>query len=302
MTDVVPDAGEVRELETGLRRILAPNPSPMTHWGTNTYLVGTGPDTCVLDPGPEDTSHLDAILLAAGGARISHIVITHSHVDHSPLARRLAERTGAEIAAFGPSSFGRSAVMQALADAGLGSGGESVDNRFVPHRRLADGDVISGNGWSMEAIHTPGHMGNHLCFAYGDAILTGDHVMAWASSLVSPPDGDMTDFMASCARLALRLARRHYPGHGGPINAPLDRLDWLMAHRREREAQILAALEIAAEPCTAGQIARRVYTDIPSELCAAAERNAFAHLIDLAMKGVIATEDALAIDSAFSAL
>jgi len=302
MSIPVPTPGEVREIEPGLRRILAPNPSAMTHWGTNTYLLGSEGDLCVIDPGPDDAGHLDAILSAAKGARISQIVVTHSHRDHSALAAALAVRTGASIAAFGPSDAGRSPVMAALARSGFAGGGEGVDRGFAPDREVSDGEVISGRGWSLEAIHTPGHMGNHLCLALDDVILTGDHVMGWASSLVSPPDGDISDFMGSCARLALRQSRRLCPGHGLPVEDPLARLDWLITHRRGRETQILDALGVGPGPLTAGEIARRIYADIPRDLLPAAERNVLAHLIDLAVKGVIATPGPLAPDSAFAPL
>lgn len=300
MTDSAPEPGRVTEIEPGLRCILAPNPSPMTHWGTNTFLVGTGSEICVVDPGPDDSGHLEAILSAGRGARIAQIVVTHSHRDHSPLAARLAARTGASIAAFGASEAGRSPVMQALAASGYAGGGEGVDQGFAPDRLLADGEVISGQGWALEAIHTPGHMGNHLCLAIGDVILTGDHVMGWASSLVSPPDGDVSDFVGSCARLALRQSRLLLPGHGAPVTDPLGRLDWLITHRRRREAQILDALDTDAGPQTAGQLVERIYADVSPALLPAAERNVFAHLVDLAIKGMISTPGTLAPDSPFA--
>ena len=300
MTDTAPEPGAATEIEPGLRRVLAPNPSPMTHWGTNTYLLGSGREICVVDPGPEDSGHLEAILAATRGARITQIVVTHSHKDHSPLAARLAAHSGASIAAFGPSEAGRSPVMQALAASGFAGGGEGVDADFAPDRLLSDGEVIAGPDWSLEALHTPGHMGNHLCLALGDVILTGDHVMGWASSLVSPPDGDVSDFMGSCARLALRQARRLAPGHGAPIEDPLARLDWLISHRRGREAQILEALGAGPGPLTADTLASRIYADIPPHLLPAAQRNVFAHLIDLAVKGMVATPGALAPDSPFT--
>lgn len=302
MNDTAPEPGSVVEIEPGIRRILAPNPSPMTHWGTNTYILGTGSDLCVVDPGPAIPAHLDAILGAISGARVTRIVVTHSHRDHSPLARDLARRTGAEIAGFGPSDAGRSAMMQALARSGLAGGGEGVDREFLPDLQVEDGSVLSGADWSVEVIHTPGHMGNHVCLAMGDTILTGDHVMGWASSLVSPPDGDVSDFVSSCARLALRQARLLLPGHGRPIDDPLARLDWLITHRREREAQILERVGPAPEPATAGDLARTIYTDIPDQMLPAAERNVFAHLVDLTAKGVLATPGPISPDSAFHRL
>lgn len=271
--------GMAMELEPGLRCILAPNPSPMTFTGTNTYVLGTR-GLAVIDPGPQDETHLRAILNAVGpDQKITHIIVTHTHVDHSPLARPLADVTGAPILAFGGPHAGRSPAMQALAASGLAGGGEGVDLSFRPDTEVACGDTITGDGWSLEVIHTPGHIGNHIALGWGDACLTADHVMGWATSLVSPPDGDLTDFMSSCEKLNARDWRIFYPGHGPSIAAPNARLDWLMAHRRDREAQVLAAL--AEGPATAGDLAARIYTETPAALLPAAERNVFAHLIDL---------------------
>ncbi|WP_299147538.1 MBL fold metallo-hydrolase [uncultured Tateyamaria sp.] len=295
-----PVPGKVEDLESGLRRIVAPNPSPMTYRGTNTYLVGSR-DLAVVDPGPDDPAHLDAILAACGpDARITHIVITHTHLDHAPLARALSAATGAPTFGFGPATAGRSAVMEHLAQTDLVGGGEGIDTTFVPDHVVGDGAQIRGSDWTLDVIHTPGHLGNHICLGIGDACLTADHVMGWASSLVSPPDGDLTDFMASCDHLnSWRDWRVFYPGHGAPIMDPHGRLDWLIAHRRAREAAILEVLQ--AGPATAAQIARAVYTDTPPTLLGAATRNVLAHLIDLAGKSRVATQGALHADAIFEA-
>ena len=209
-----PKAGDPETLAIGLRRVLAPNPSPMTFRGTNTYLVGER-ELAVIDPGPDSDSHLEALLAAlTPGQSISHIVVTHAHIDHSPLAAQLAKRTGAKIWAFGDASAGRSPVMQDLASQGLAGGGEGVDAAFQPDQIVGHGDQISGDGWTLDAIHTPGHFGNHLAFGWNDVCFTGDHVMGWASSLVSPPDGDLTDFMASSGQRMENLSRRpRCPNH-----------------------------------------------------------------------------------------
>ncbi len=294
-----PVPGAVTELEPGIRRILAPNPSPMTQRGTNTYLVGEG-DVAVIDPGPALPAHARAILEAlAPGERVAAILVTHSHLDHSPLARLLAQATGAPVLAFGDSRAGRSPVMRHLARDGLSAGGEGVDTAFDPDETLADGARIDIGALAIEALWTPGHFGNHLCFGLGDAVFTGDHVMGWASSLVSPPDGDLGDFMASTARLASRADRIFYPGHGAPVDAPADRLRWLLDHRRGREAEILAHL--AAGPRGIKALTRAIYTDIPGALIQAAERNVFAHLIDLHAKGRVAAEPRLAVNAMFHA-
>lgn len=279
--------GKVTRLEAGLRMVLAGNPSPMTGRGTNTYIVGSGA-VAVIDPGPDDTRHMAAILAALEpGERISHILVTHAHLDHSPLSRALSGRTGAPVLAFGGAGAGRSATMAALAHTGLLRGGEGVDTGFAPDRTLADGDIVRGGDWALRAIHTPGHFANHLSFAAtlpdGPVIFSGDHVMGWATSLVSPPDGDMGAYFRSLDRLAREPARRFHPGHGDPVADPAARIAELRTHRRMREAQILAAL--ASGPANAATLARSIYLDTPPALLPAAERNVLAHLIDLSEQG-----------------
>jgi glyoxylase-like metal-dependent hydrolase (beta-lactamase superfamily II) len=295
--DFDPPVGVAQTLEPGLRRIVAPNPSAMTYRGTNTYLLGTK-QIAVIDPGPDSTVHLQAILAALHPTQsVSHIIVTHAHVDHSPLAAALSKQTGALVHGFGPASAGRSRVMQTLAASGMAGGGEGVDLGFAPHIHLADGDVVDGDGWSVEAIHTPGHIGNHLCLAWNDACFTADHVMGWASSLVSPPDGDLTDFMASCAKLQRRTWRVFHPGHGSPVTEPGARLDWLITHRRTREAAILNALTDG--PANAKALAARIYTDTPEALIGAAVRNVLAHLVDLNGKSIVAPLGDLSADVLF---
>ena len=295
--DFDPPVGLAEELEPGLRRILAPNPSPMTYRGTNTYLLGQR-GIAVVDPGPVSERHLQAILAALQpGQEISHIIVTHTHLDHSPLARPLARATGAPVIAFGDASAGRSPVMEALAATGLMGGGEGIDADFSPDRTVSDGERITGDGWEIEALHTPGHIGNHLSLAWGDVCLTADHVMGWASSLVSPPDGDLTDFMTSCARLAARDWRAFHPGHGAPIADPAARLDWLVSPRLGREASILAAL--ATGPATARALAEAIYTETPPAPIEAAARNVLAHLADLTGKSLVAPVSDLHAEAAF---
>ncbi|WP_171204837.1 MBL fold metallo-hydrolase [Ruegeria sp. HKCCA0235A] len=295
--DFDPPVGQPEELHPGLRRILAPNPSPMTYRGTNTYLLGER-DIAVIDPGPASEAHLGAILDSlAPGQRISHIIVTHAHVDHSPLAAPLAARTGATIYAYGGPEAGRSAVMTDLAAQGLTGGGEGIDTTFRPDVEVTDGETINGDGWQLEVIHTPGHLGNHIALAWQNICFTADHVMGWASSLVSPPDGDLTDFMTACHRLRARDWSVFHAGHGAPITSPAERLDWLIAHRQTREAQILSALE--DEDGTARDLAGRIYTDTPAALLPAAERNVFAHLVDLNGKNKVAPIDPLSVSSVF---
>lgn len=283
-------------IEDDLVRIVAPNPSPMTEAGTNTWLLGRE-TLAVIDPGPDSAAHLQALTHALAGRPVAAIFVTHSHLDHSPLAAPLSWRTGAPVLAFGDSRAGRRPVMERLARAGAIGGGEGIDPDFRPDRRLADAERISAPDWEIEVIHTPGHMDNHICLRAGDRIFTGDHVMGWASSLVSPPDGDLTAFMASCARLRGIPARRYYPGHGAPVEDPAARLDWLIAHRRSRSAQILAAL--AEGPADAAALTARLYADVPAALHPAAERNVLAHLIDLMEQSRIACDGELTLSSPF---
>lgn len=266
-------------IEPGLRRITAPNPSPMTLHGTNTFLVGTT-GLAVIDPGPAIDSHLQAILAAvAPGQRITHILVTHSHLDHSPLARPLSDATGAPVLAAGPSDWGRSPAMQTLAAAGGIGGGEGVDPDFMPDRRIGDGDALSGDDWRIDVLHTPGHMANHLSFAWNGALFSGDLVMGWSTSLISPPDGDLTAFRRSLRRLIPRADRCYYPAHGDRVDAPAARCQELLDHRAGRETQILSAL--ARGPATPAELTARIYTDINPRLMPIAERNVLAHLIDL---------------------
>ena len=295
MDDFNPTAGKAEAIAPGLRRVLAPNPSPMTGRGTNTYLLGRGWVT-VIDPGPDDPAHLAALLRALEGEAVSHIVVTHSHLDHSPLARRLAAQTGAPVLGFGSSTAGRSEVMQALVAQGYDGGGEGVDADFAPDVAVADGAVIDTPAGPLRVLHTPGHMGNHICLRWGDAMFSGDLVMGWATSLISPPDGDIADFLASCARLRAEGAAVLYPGHGAPVTAPAARIDWLIAHRAERRAQVLAALDV---PRDVAGLTAAIYTDVAPALWPIAARNVFAQLVELVGSGLVAATPRLSPDATF---
>lgn len=276
-----PVAGQICALRDDLALVLAPNGGMLTGNGTNSYILGQS-RLVVIDPGPALPAHLDALQRAIAGRAVDYIFITHGHADHSALAPQLAQQTGAKIAGFGAWPAGRSARMTALAATGLADSGEGVDHSYQPDLRLGDDDVLRGAWGDIRAIHTPGHLGNHLCYHWQDALFSGDHVMGWATSLVAPPDGDLTDYLASCRRLLGLNAAVFYAGHGAPVTAPQDRLRWLLAHRAERSAQILAAL-----PATPADITASVYHDVAPALHPAARRVVLAHLIDLIASGAV---------------
>ncbi|MEZ5887218.1 MAG: MBL fold metallo-hydrolase [Paracoccaceae bacterium] len=281
----------------GLRRVLAPNPSPMTGRGTNSYLVGTGA-VAVIDPGPDDTGHLAAILAALDpGERISHIFVTHAHRDHSALAPRLAAATGAPVLAFGDAAAGRSPLMEDLARREPPTGGEGADRMFQPNILVADRDCVSHGDWSLTALHTPGHFGNHLCFSWQGEVFSGDHVMGWSTSIVAPPDGDMGAYMRSLDRLAAARPVRLWPGHGDPVPAPLHRIADLTLHRQARARAIVEALR--SGPATPFDLARQIYTDTPAALMGAAALNVFAHLIELSEKNEASADGDLRFSACF---
>ena len=283
----------------GVRRILAPNPSPMTGPGTNSYLLGHGASVVLIDPGPDLAIHHDALMAAlAPDEAIGTIIVTHAHLDHSAGARAMAERTDAPILAFGAATAGRSTTMTRIVAAGLEGGGEGIDHSFRPDRCLSDGEQLGFAHGMVEVVHTPGHMGGHISLAYGDVLLSGDHAMGWASSLISPPDGDMGAYLASLDRLAARRWRIMLPGHGPEVTDPAQRLGALAAHRRQREAQVLAALR--AGPATAATLARDIYTETPSALLPAARRNVLAHLIDLMERNEVFPHSPLTAETVFS--
>lgn len=285
-------------LEPDLHVLRASNLSPMTGLGTNTYLIGTK-DLCIIDPGPDDEAHFAALLqILRHGRRLRKILVTHSHLDHSPLARKLADHTGAEILAFGDSLAGRSAHMNRLAQTGHAGGGEGVDLAFRPDRTLDDRETVQIDEDLIRAIWTPGHFGNHLCFKWRGAVFSGDHVMGWSSTFVSPPDGDIGAYMRSLDRLEQEAPRRLYPGHGAPIDAPLRRIAELRAHRVAREDAILARLTCGAR--TLPQLVAEIYTDTSPALHAAAARNVFAHLINLQERGQVESHPTLAPEAIFA--
>lgn len=291
-------AGKAEWFGDRIRRVLAPNPSPMTGPGTNTYLIGSGSEVLVVDPGPAIPDHLQAIMGALqSGEQITKIVVTHAHADHSSLARGLQAQTGAEILAFGTAGEARSPIMRSLAEAGLTGGGEGVDLTFVPDRRITDGETISGPWGHVVALHCPGHMAEHLCLSCDGILFSGDHAMGWSTSLVSPPDGDMGAYMRSLERLMASDWHLMLPGHGKEVRPVAERLSELYRHRRMREQAIRDTL--TQGPASPFQLAEQLYLDTPAALLPAATRNILAHLIDLADRNVVTCDSDIGPDQLF---
>lgn len=284
--------GLSEQCEPLVRRVLAPNPSPYTYTGTQTYLVGAGSELAVIDPGPAGTGvaghadtnvmgHVDAIIAAAGPARITTILCTHTHRDHSPAAAELKARTGALIIGCAPLTIDDTGPR---ADA-------AFDPDYAPDRVLADGERVTGPDWTIEAVATPGHTSNHLCYSLVEsgALFTGDHVMAWSTSVVSPPDGDMSAYMASLQKLHDREDSVFYPAHGPAVEKPRQLVRGMLGHRRQREGQILRLL--GEGPATIADMVPRMYKGLDPSLTGAAGRSVLAHLVDLENQGRVRCED-----------
>ena len=287
-------AGECEQHEPLVRRVLAPNPSPYTFTGTQTWIVGAGSDVAVIDPGPtgsglsigdpadiNGTGHVDAILRAVEGQRVAAILCTHTHRDHSPAAAPLKEATGAPIIGCAP---------LALSDDGPRAD-SAFDTDYSPDRILVDGERVSGYGWTIEAVATPGHTSNHLCFGLVEsgALFTGDHVMAWSTSVVSPPDGDMAAYMASLSKLYDREDRVYYPAHGPAVTKPRQLVRGMLGHRKQRERQILRELEKGTNIIP--EMVKHMYKGLDPRLTGAAGRSVLAHLIDLKTRGAVRVQN-----------
>lgn len=270
----MPPHGTVEQVALGVRRVIAPNPSPFTLWGTNSFIVGAG-DVAVIDPGPDLPEHVAALIAATAGERVTAIIVTHSHRDHSPAARELSRATGAPILGGPPILFDPNAPK---ADAGF-------DADYRPDRVLADGQQVTGEGWTLEAVATPGHTSNHLCFALaGTGILfSGDHVMGWATTVVIPPDGDMGAYMASLDRLLARDDARYLPAHGPAVESPKRLVRGQLGHRKHREGQILRLLRDGATDVPS--LVERMYVGLDERLIGAAGLSVRAHLNDLDRRG-----------------
>ncbi len=262
-----------------VRRLLAHNPSPFTYSGTGTFIVGHGA-VAVIDPGPDDPAHVAALLAALDGETVSHILITHTHMDHSPAAVALKAATGAIVTGCAPLVLPDSGPR---ADAGF-------DSTYAPDSVMADGDSVSGPGWTLSAVATPGHTSNHLCFALAEeqALFTGDHVMGWSTTVVAPPDGDMTAYLASLRKLLDRDDRVYHPTHGDPVTEPQRLVRGYLVHRKQREEQILTLLR--EDPKAIPDMVRVMYAMVDKRLHPAAGRSVLAQLLDLQARGIVAAD------------
>lgn len=269
------DYGRCDQVSPLIRRVIARNPGPFTYTGTGVYIVGSG-EVAIIDPGPDIPEHLDALLAAIAGERVSHILVTHHHLDHSPLAGPLARLTGAKV-------LGRPApVDHGEAHAGLEEG---ADGRFRPDVEISDGEIIAGPGWTLEAVATPGHTSNHLCFALKEenALFCGDHIMGWSTTVITPPDGDMGDYFASLDKVKARGFDTLWPTHGAPIREVEPFIAAYIAHRRDREAQILGAL--AAGHTRIWDMVPALYAAVDPRLHPAAAHSVLAHMLHLVREG-----------------
>jgi glyoxylase-like metal-dependent hydrolase (beta-lactamase superfamily II) len=285
-----PHHGEVVTVSPLVRRVIADNPSKYTYFGTGTYIIGHE-DVAVIDPGPLLDSHRHALTAALDGARVRAILVTHCHSDHSPLSAWLREETGAPTFAFGPHG---TAESESEIDADIEEGvtlEETTDTEFVPDVRVGDGEVAAmGDGWTLRGVHTPGHTSNHMCYSLDEerALFTGDHVMGWSTTVVSPPDGDMRDYIDSLRRVIDRDDATLWPTHGAPVTSPGPFLQAYLEHRLDREAQVLAAVQSGVTNIEA--MVKVMYADVREELHKAAARSVLSHLIKLVDDGAVAVD------------
>ena len=289
--DLAPDTMD--EPMPGIRRVMADNPGPFTFKGTLSYIIGHG-KVAIVDPGPADERHIGALLDAVRNETVTAIFVTHTHRDHSPAVPAIKAATGATVYAEGPHRAAR--PLHIGEHNPLDSSG---DRDFRPDVALKDGEVVSGDGWSIEAVATPGHTANHMAYAFKDknVLFVGDHVMAWATSIVAPPDGAMSDYMASLNKLARRGERIYFPGHGPAIGDARRFVNYYILHRKAREASILHRL--AKGESDIPSIVRAIYIGLDPRLTGAAGLSVLAHLEDLVTRGVVETDGAPAIDGIY---
>jgi glyoxylase-like metal-dependent hydrolase (beta-lactamase superfamily II) len=284
-----PKIGEAEQLEKDLAVITANNASPMTFTGTRSYILGTD-NLIVIDPGPDSEAHLSSIMKYIGKRKVTDILLTHSHIDHSPLSRKLKIETGARIIGFGSADEARTSFMKKLSSSLDLGGEEGIDKDLALDKKVVEKQMLKLNNYSIEVVHTPGHLSNHICFSLKERkiLFSGDHVMGWATTLISPPDGDLGSFMNSLEKLSAREEVIYYPGHGKSLKEPRKMVLAQIKHRRDREKQILNSVSKISR--TPAEIVDEVYDDLNPMLKAAAIRNVLAHLIDLYERDKVSTD------------
>ena len=287
------EPGKFEEIAPGIRRLLCNNPSPFTFKGTVSYIIGRG-RVAIVDPGPDDAEHIAALLAAVRDETVTHVFVTHTHRDHSPAAARIKAATGARIMAEGPHRLSRPLQVDEAVRVEA-----SADTAFRPDVALPDGEVVAGQGWAVEAVATPGHTANHMAFAlHGtDCLFCGDHVMAWSTPVVAPPDGAMSDYMASLRKLGQRPETTYFPGHGGAVRDAPRFVVHYIRHRQGREASILHRLDKGAADIPT--LVRAIYIGLDARLVGAAGRSVLAHLEDLVARGLVATDGAPTLSSVY---
>jgi glyoxylase-like metal-dependent hydrolase (beta-lactamase superfamily II) len=285
--------GQAKEVAPDVRALVANNPGPFTYKGTVSYIIGRG-KVAILDPGPDDDTHVAALLDAVRGETVTHIFVTHTHRDHSPAVPKIKAATGAKVFAEGPHRLARPLHIGETRRLDA-----SADMDFRPDVALADGEMVAGDSWTLEAVTTPGHTANHMAYAFKerDLLFAGDHVMAWSTTIVAPPDGAMSDYMASLHKLAARSGPLYLPGHGAPVRDASRYVRYLVEHRRGREASILHRLGKGAADIPT--IVKAVYIGLDPRLIGAAGLSTLAHLEDLVARGVVATDGPPAIGGTY---
>ncbi len=288
--DFDPAYGQLVSLSHHVRRLTANNPSPFSGWGTNVYIIGKG-DVNVVDPGPDTDDHFDTLICALKGERVTRVFVTHHHLDHSPMANRLAAHFGCKTYGLGPAHYHLTST-----DIPLEAGD---DQHFVPDIKIRDGQTFEGDGWTLEAVHTPGHTSNHMCYAVGDdnGLICGDHIMAWSTSVISPPDGDMGDYLHSLQKVLDRDYATLWPGHGAAITDPAPFIRAYIAHRHDRNAQILSQLKSGKSRIK--DMVPVMYANVDKGLHPAACHSVLAHIIHMVKNGTITCEGEPELDSQY---
>jgi len=283
--------GKVEQVAPGIRRVIANNPSPFTFYGTGTYILGSG-EVAVIDPGPADPAHIQALVDGLDGETVSHVLVTHTHMDHSPGCVLLREHFPAPTYAYGPHGAGKLEQGVPVEEGG--------DMAFKPDVLVKHGDVVEGGDWTVECVYTPGHTSNHMCFQLREAkaLFTGDHVMGWSTSIISPPDGDMMAYMVSLELLLARDDEVYYPTHGRSVTNPKELVKAFIEHRREREDQIIEC--VGRGVGLINDMVPQMYTDTPEFMYPAAARSVLAAIEYLVQRGSLVSDGEVSLTANYT--